>query len=137
MAQAIGGDLLEITYNHPTLGSGVFYPKSGEDNTFDPGGIRNTSDANMIDGSGNPIYQKNRVRGFFEVVIACDFNTQDTADVLNRLAEDPVPAEWAVSSINGTTYSGSGKVVGDIQPNLNQATLPLRVEGGSFRKTSG
>lgn len=134
---ATGGDILEVTYNHPTLGSGVFYPKSGEDNTFDPGGIRTTSDANMIDGSGNPIYQQNRVRGFFEIVIANDFNTQDTAKVLADLAADPVPAEWAFSSINGTTYSGSGKVVGDIQPNLNQATMTLRVEGGVFRKTSG
>lgn len=134
---AVGGDITEIRYNHPTLGTGVFYPKSGEDNTYDPGGIRTGSDANMIDGSGNPIFQKNRVRGFFEAVIANDQNTAQEAETMAALSASPVPAEWSFSIINGTTYSGTGTVVGDIQPNINQATVTLRVEGGQFRKTSG
>jgi hypothetical protein len=37
---AVGGDILEVTYAHETLGSGTFFPKSGEDSTFDLGGFR-------------------------------------------------------------------------------------------------
>ena len=56
---AVGGDITEITYNHPTIGSGVFYPKAAEDNTFDTGGLRSDDDANMIDGAGNMIDKMN------------------------------------------------------------------------------
>jgi hypothetical protein len=44
---AVHGDILEVTYNHPTLGSGVFYPKANEGNKFDPGGFRNNDDASL------------------------------------------------------------------------------------------
>jgi hypothetical protein len=63
---AIGGDILELTFNHPTIGSGVVFAKAGEDNTFDAGGLRTGDDANMIDGGGNMIQQMNRVRWSFE-----------------------------------------------------------------------
>ena len=55
----LGGDISEVTYNHSVIGSGVFYPKAGEGNTFDPGGIRNSDDASGIDGSGDMIIIKN------------------------------------------------------------------------------
>ena len=58
-----GGDILEVTYSHPTLGQGAFFPKANEGNTFDPGGFRNNDDVNQIDGAGELIVQKNRVRG--------------------------------------------------------------------------
>ena len=33
----VGGDIVELTFNHPTLGSGIIFPKSAEDSTFDLG----------------------------------------------------------------------------------------------------
>ena len=59
MAQ--GGDVLELRVNHPTLGSRVFFPKSGEDNNLDLGGFRNEDDANMVTASGEAIVKKNFV----------------------------------------------------------------------------
>ena len=52
---AVGGDITEITYNHPDLGSGGLYPKAGEDTSYFVGGVVTGSDANMIDGGGNTI----------------------------------------------------------------------------------
>ncbi len=134
---AVGGDILEITYNHPTLGSGILRPKSAEDNTYDQGGIRTGDDANMIDGGGNPIWQKNRVMGFFEAVVANDQNTNEELEQMIALAADPVEAEWTFSLINGTVYGGTGVPVGDLQGNINQATFTLKVAGASFKKIVG
>ncbi len=134
---AVGGDILEVTYNHPTLGTGIFRPKSNEDNTYDQGGIRTNDDSNMVDGGGTAINQKNRVRGFFEVVISNDINTNEELDQVNALAADPVEADWTFSLINGAVFGGAGTPVGDIQGNVNQATFTLKVSGSQFKKIVG
>lgn len=134
---AVGGDIVEVTYNHPTIGSGTLFPKSGEDSTYDVGGVRTTDDANMVDGGGNPIWQKNRKMGFFECVCANDQNTRQDVENMALLAASPEPAEWTFSVINGTVYKGTGKPVGDIQGNINQATFTLKVAAPQFKKIVG
>lgn len=135
---AVGGDIIEVTYNHPTLGTGTFYPKSGEDSTFDTGGFRSNDDANMIDGGGNMIDQMSQVRPFFEVPVANDQNTREDAVKIAALAASPVLADWTITVINGTVWGMKGKPVGDIQANVNQATIPLKVAGsGRMKKIGG
>lgn len=134
---AVGGDIVEITYNHPELGSGSFLPKANEDNTYDLGGIKTNDDANMVDGAGNPIWQKNRKLGFFQVVLANDQNQREDLEKIAALSAHVVPADWTFSIINGVTYGGKGKPVGDITGNINQATTPLKVAGTKFKKIAG
>jgi len=134
---AVGGDIIEITYTHPTLGSGSFFPKANEGNTFDPGGIRTADDANMISGSGGLIAQKNRVRGSFEVVIENDMNVRNDAQVVADLAADPVAADWTVSIINGTVWGATVFPVGDIQPDVNASTFTLKLGTGAWKKIVG
>lgn len=124
------GDIKEITFNHPTLGQGVFFPKAGEGNTMDPGGIRTADDANSIAGNGDLIKVKNRVAGMFEVV--CENDMNDRQDVLTAaaLAADSEDAEWTFDLINGTVWQCSGPVVGDIQPDVNAGTFTLKVAAG-------
>ena len=85
---AVGGDIIEITYNHPTLGSGVIFPKAAEDSTFNPGGFRSTDDNNMVDGAGNMIDQMNRSRWSFEGTIAWDMNV---AEDLEKIVAQAIP----------------------------------------------
>jgi hypothetical protein len=131
---AVGGDIIEITYNHPTLGSGVIFPKASEDSTYDLGGFRSNDDASMIDGGGNMIDQLNRVRWSFEVAVAWDMNNRSDLDKLTELSGSPVQSEWTFSHINGTVYGGTGKPVGDMQGNGNAATFTLKVSGGGKLK---
>lgn len=131
---ATHGDITEITYSHPTLGSGTFFPKAAEGNTFDPGGVRTLDDANSITSSGALIVMKNRVRGFFEVLIENDMNIRNDAQQVKELSADPVPADWTFSMINGTVWSGSGFPVGDINPDVNAGTFTLKVAAGEFKK---
>jgi hypothetical protein len=131
---AIGGDLIEITVNHPVLGTRRFFPKSAEDSTLDPGGFRDTDDANMITGSGEAIRQKNRVRWSLEATIAYDANERDDAAFIADLSASPIEGDWTVSVINGVVYGGKGLPVGDIQPNLNAATMTLKVSGSGVMK---
>jgi hypothetical protein len=134
---AVGGDIIEITWNHPTLGSGVLYPKAGEDNAYNPGGVQTASDVDMIDGGANPIWSMGRKRGYFSALIANDQNQGQELEKMIALSGDPVPADWTFSIINGCVYGGKGKPVGDMEGNINKATFPLRVESGKFKKIVG
>lgn len=129
-----GGDIVEITYNHATVGSGVIFPKAAEDNTFDLGGFRSGDDMNMVDGGGNMLDQMNRARWAVEVVVSNDMNSREEIEKMNELAASPLPATWTFSHINGTVYTGNGKPVGDLSNNVNQSTFTLKVSGGGKLK---
>lgn len=131
---ATSGDILEITYNHPTVGTGVIYPKAGEDSTFDLGGFRTSDDANMIDGSGAMIRQMNRVRWSAECTVAWDLNVRKDLENLVALASSPVLADWTFSHVSGVVYGGKGVPVGDLQGNGNAGTFTLKVMGGGILK---
>ena len=125
-----GGDILEISYKHPTLGSGVLFPKSSEDGTLDPGGYRSNDDANGITGDGQNIRQINRVRWSFESTVGWDMALQDEVDQMRKLAASPVDADWTFTHINGTIWGGKGAPVGDIQGNTNTAQMSIKISGG-------
>jgi hypothetical protein len=128
-----GGDIIEITYNHPTLGSGVFLPKSGEDSTYDLGGIRSADDAAMIDGGGRIMDQLNRVRWSFEVAISAGPG-DGTQEIVTALTASPETADWTITSINGKVYAGNGKPVGDQTSNGNTSQMTLKLSGGGVLK---
>lgn len=137
---ANGGDILEVTFNHPTLGGGTFFPKANEDSMFDIGGFRSNDEANGIDGGGRMIDQMNRVRWSLETTIASDMgsssNSNATSDLqmLKLLASSSVQADWTISHINGSVWKGKGKPVGDIQANGNAGTIAFKVAGGGEMK---
>lgn len=129
----VAGDFLEITYNHSTLGSGIIFPKAGEDSTLNLGGFTENDDNQMVDGGGNMISQKTRKRWSFEGVVANDMDAK-TLEKIEALAASPVPAEWTFSHINGIVYGGTGMPVGDIEANGNAGTFTLKVAGGGKMK---
>jgi hypothetical protein len=131
---AAHGDLIEVTFNHPTVGSGVFYPKANEGNTFDPGGLRNNDDANMVTGAGDIMFQKNRVVGSFEIVVENDSRTRLDAEKVIELQESADNADWTVTHVNGTVWKGSGQPVGDVAVDVNAGTFTLKVVVGKWEK---
>lgn len=134
----VGGDILEISFNHPTIGQGFLFPKSAEDSTFDLGGNRSNDDANMVDGGGQMIDQMNVVRWSFEGTVAWDMNTREDLNKVVALSESPILADWTITSINGTVWGGKGKPVGDLQGNGNAATFALKIAGsGKLKKIIG
>lgn len=130
----VGGDILEITCNHPTLGSKVIFAKANEDSNFDLGGFRGDDDADMITGSGEVIRKLNNKRWSFEVVVAWDMNNRQDLEAVVALAGDPVEGDWTFQHINGTVYGGTGAPVGDYAGNGNAATFTLKVSGGGKLK---
>lgn len=135
---ATGGDILEITYNHPTLGDGTIFAKANEDSTFDLGGFRSNDDADMVDGSGTMIDQINRKRWKFSVVVAWDMNSANELEKIADLSGSAVQADWTFESVNGTVWGGQGKPVGDYEGNGNNPTFTLLVSGGGkLKKISG
>lgn len=124
----VGGDIIEITYNHSVLGSGTILCKSAEDGTMDLGGFRAADDDNMITGSGKLIDQINRVRASFESPpIAWDMTDKNELLKLSQMSESPILADWTITSISGAVFGGKGKPVGDLKGNTNTAQIPLKL----------
>jgi len=126
----IGGDVIEIVCNHPTLGDFRFDAKSNESFTIDRGGIRNNDDANSVTGSGRTIDQKNRVGWSVEGPIAVDLASNYEQEALDKLSESPDHGVWTISHISGAIYKGTGRPVGDLQPDTNTAQMSIKIAGG-------
>ena len=127
----IGGDISEVTWNHPTEGSGRFAPKAGEDSSFVLGGLMNDDDENGVDGQGNPIYSMSRVRPSFDCVVAWDMNNDLTLEKAQALAESPQETDWTIThAASGVVYGMKGKPVGALVGAGKSATFPLKVAGG-------
>lgn len=127
---AVGGDIFELSYNHPTLGSGIIFAKAAEDSNFDLGGFRNDDDANGVDSGGNVIKKLNRVRWSFDVAVSWDMNSRSELESVVAMAGSPEEAEWTISHVNGSIYKGTGSPVGDLVGNGNAATFALKISGG-------
>lgn len=130
MPKYIGGDLTEITCNHPTLGNFSFATKSNESYTLDPGGKRSNDDASMVAGNGEMIDQVNNVRWSFEGPLMADFDSGNELENLPLLAESSELGTWTFSHISGVVWRGKGKIVGDINVDTNTAQLTAKLAGG-------
>lgn len=129
MANYLGGDIIEIVCQHPTLGEFRFAPKANESFTFDLGGIRANDDTSQITGAGEAIYQMNRVRWMFEGPVAIDFLSGNEMENLPKLSSDAEQGIWTISNIGGNIWKGKGRPVGDLQQDTNAATMTLKVSG--------
>jgi hypothetical protein len=131
---AVGGDIIEIAYNHPTLGSGTFFPKANTDSTFNLGGFRSDDSDDGIDGSGQMIDKLNRKRWSADLTCAWDNNSRQELEQATALAGNPVQATYTISHVSGAVYKGTGKPVGDLAGNGNEATFALKIAGGGILK---
>ena len=136
MAQ--GGDIIEVTYNHDTVGSGTIYCKSNEDATVELGGYRSSDDEDMITGNGEFMDQINYKRPSIELPpINWHMTSSDEQQKLSDMAGSAVLGKWTVNHINGTIWGGTGKPVGNIPGNTNQGTLTLKLAfTGKLKKLS-
>ena len=131
----VAGDILEITYNHPVIGSGTLYCKANEDSQVDKGGYRSEDDDAMVTGDGQIIDKINRKRWSYEAPpIAWDMTETDELDKLCELAASPIPADWTITSISGAIWGGKGKPVGDLKGSTNTGQIPLKLAGGGVLK---
>lgn len=128
---AVHGDILEITYNHPTIGSGVLFPKANESTTIDLGGFRNNDDASQVTTAGDLMIPKNRVAGSFEVTVENDnIFRNDLRRMVDVSGENDL-ADWTIQHISGAIYTGKGVPVGDLQADMNTGTFTLKVAFGA------
>lgn len=131
---AVGGDILEIAFNHPTLGSGTVFPKANEASSLSPGGFRSDDSDDGVDGSGQMIDKQTRKRWSAESVVAWDNNSRQDLEKMVALAESPVQATFTISMVSGAVYKGTGKPVGDLVGDSLNATFPLKLAGGGKAK---
>lgn len=134
MPQVVAGDTLELTWNHKTLGSGRLFHKASEDTVFDLGGFRGDDDKSSVDGGGRNIKKLSRVRWTFEGVCSWDMNVTDELTKLEKMAGDPLDADWTIAHSNGTVWAGTGSPVGDLQGKGNDGTIALKLSGGGQLK---
>lgn len=124
------GDITELTYNHPTEGTGVLFVKSDEESELDPGGYRSADEEKSIDSGGNMIDVMTLSRWSATFVVAGDLTTREDLEKLVALASNPVLAVWTITHISGAIYRATGKPVGDVKQALKAGTVQLKVAGG-------
>ncbi len=124
-----GGDIVQISYNHP-LGSGILAPKANEDNEYDIGGVRSNDDETGVASTGEGIYSMTMKRWSAKAVVASDMNIRQEYDKMCLIAASIDEAVFSFLHINGTVYKGKGKPVGDLKLNVNQSTFSLNIQGG-------
>jgi len=134
----VGGDTIDVTYNHSVVGTGSFKCKAGEDATIDLGGFRSADEANMVTGDGQLIDQMTRTRGSIELPpVAWDMQTKNELEKLVKMAESPILGDWTITNISGAIFGGKGKPVGDLQGNANTAQITVKLAfEGKLRKIS-
>lgn len=127
----LGGDIREVTYNHPTLGSGTVYCKAAEDSTINRGGYMKNDDAQGVSGDGQVIYSMNRKRWRIEVgPVLWDMTERDELDRLQQIQNHPTEADWTISNVNGSVFGGTGTPVGDLTATTNNPFITLILAGG-------
>lgn len=128
----IGGDFLQMTISHPTVGSMILEGISGADGTAKVGGagIEN-EDNGAITGGRNLIISKRVVPDSIETEWANDMSaTVPQYEFVRAVAAAPQEAKFTFSHISGEVYSGTGTIVGEI-------TLDTKASKMSFKVISG
>lgn len=126
-----GGDLIEVAYNHPTLGSGRWEPKAAEDAEMDPGGRRVEDDDAMITGQGTMIKKLSRVRWSLTSPMIGWGDDPDTLQEMADIAGSVADADFTFTFLDGAVYAGKGTIVGDVKGNkVAGMTNALKFAGG-------
>jgi hypothetical protein len=129
---AYGGDIIEVTFNNSTVGSGVFKPKAGEGNTYDTGGVRTNDDTKAVTSDGEGIWTQNMQMGFFSITVANDMSVRRDLEKAALLSAATTPTTWTFQVINGAKYRGTGMLVGDLSGDVDKATLVIKVVAPKF-----
>jgi hypothetical protein len=128
---AVGGDLIDVNWTHPTLGQGTFYFKSGEDSSLMIGGFISSDEDGNIDGSGTRIDQLNRTVPYIKGTAVNDMSI-GTAEQVQALAANIAPATYTFTWLNGHVYKiTGGKIVGAVEINVNASTFDLKIAGSN------
>lgn len=126
----IAGFIQEITFNHPTVGSGVLFTIQDSDATIDTGGIRSADEMGGVDTGNRMIDSKSLNRWMVSCEISNAVNSTQELEKMTAIAASPEEADWTFTHISGVVYRGKGQVVGDIAAVLSTAKLPLKFSGG-------
>ena len=127
-----GGDTLEITGNDPVLGSVTFYCKSGEDTTVNVGGRLTDDSDTQIDTGGNLIVSQRVIPWTVKVTGAMDMMNPQRQEMekLHSFTATGNSQDWTFNFINGSIYSGNGKIVGAIEGSVKDCTISITFMGG-------
>ena len=130
----VAGDFTEISYNHPTLGTGFFYPVAGEDGSLDTGGFRTEDDNQAIAGNGEAIDKMKRTRWSYEDTLKWDMSGVNDIDMLTKMTASVHHAVFTFTHVSGAVWQATGKPVGDIVGSGQNASIPIKFSGGGVAK---
>ena len=133
MAKQINvGDLKEIRWNIPDAGQGVYFSKSGETHTLDPGGVRVDDSEDNLDTGGNFIAVKRLAPWCYEATVQNSEGDSSRMELetLNELSGSNNPTVFTFVSISGITYVATGSIVGDIKVDRQKGTISFKAMGG-------
>jgi hypothetical protein len=124
--ELIGGDVKQISIDHPELGSRLLTPQSGEDFTIIKGGYQNADTETNVSATGKRIYQKNWIPWSVSGKIVLESGDHD---YLQDMATNPKEAVIGFLYMNGQIRVGKGSVVGGIDGETQTHTMTVKFSG--------
>ena len=126
-----GGDLIEITCQHPTIGLIRLAPKGSEDTEIDPGGYMNQDSDDSVTGDGQNIVVKNAKRWSVVTPPIGLSESPNNLIQLQQVIDSAEEAVWTFTFIDNSVYKGTGTIMGDLKGNKNTAMInSIKVGGG-------
>jgi hypothetical protein len=129
-----GGDLKEVTWKNSDVGTGRYFSQAGQDHNIDPGGYETADDKTNIDSGANFMNIKVTKPWSYDATIAWDKNvgSRQELQTYQALSNSYQPTTFTFRCIDGTVWSGSGSVVGEIKGNAKAATIAFKVMGSGI-----
>ncbi|MBX2906181.1 MAG: hypothetical protein KF744_09095 [Taibaiella sp.] len=128
-----GGDVREITWNNPVLGSGRLLFKSGCSSQYNLGGYRSEDADDGVDSGGNMIDTMTNTRWSFEtdnVAWSMLESNRMELEAMVACAGVVETTDFTITSINGVVYAGNGKPVGNPIGDGKSSTFSIKLAGG-------
>lgn len=120
------GDTLELTVQHPTVGSLALAVKAEEDVNVDKGGYSSTT---VMNGNGTGHQQKTAKPWRITGLMLESEPGDGVLEFVQAVQDAPEAAVFTWQHINGTIYKGSGNFEGDLQMNANTGYIPCEISG--------
>ena len=125
----IGGDILGFRFSNTDIGNGSIDPVANQNNTINLGGFVTDDDDKSITSNGKAIYKITNTRWNASVTVADD-NITGTFETLQALKSSLNETDWTIAHVNQKVYTATGRIVGDIEKDMNAGTLTIKIAGG-------
>lgn len=127
----IGCELLKTEISNSVVGKVTLFHKAKETAKIDKGGLMTEDKAEGVTSAGGAMYSLSHKRWSVEPsAVAWGKTGVDTLEKLNEFNNEITDSVFTFTLVDGTVYTGTGRIVGDTIADSLDASIPFKAAGG-------